>query len=77
MRKFRGVWVGRPGDTVEVEPIQVRLRKDETGDRMIKRFMKDVKNSGVLGDHVRSLRFEKPSDRRRRKRAAALRGNRK
>jgi ribosomal protein S21 len=41
---------------------------------MIKRFMKRVRSEGILKEHCESLSFEKPSQRRRKKRARALFG---
>jgi len=53
-------------------PINVEVRprdKNEHPDRMIKRFTKKVKNSKVLELHRERMRYEKPSDKRRRQRA--------
>ncbi len=51
--------------------IEVRPRTDEEPDRLIKRFMKKVRNDGILQDLWERSRYEKPSERRRRKSARA------
>jgi small subunit ribosomal protein S21 len=47
----------------------VTLRPDESLERAIKRFTKAVNNSGALEECYRRRYYEKPSVRRRRKKA--------
>ena len=51
--------------------IEVRPRPNEEPDRYIKRFMKKVRNDGILQEVYQRRAYEKPSVRRRRKRAQA------
>lgn len=53
---------------VVFRPLQVELREDESQDRLIRRFLKLVKNDGILEEHKLSLVFVKPSVERRTKR---------
>lgn len=61
-----------PSDAFLGKPLEVRLRKDETADRLIKRFMKKVRNDGVLNEFLERRFFEKPSTIRRRKREMSI-----
>ena len=56
--------MGRPVN-VEVRPRD----KNEHPDRMIKRFIKKVKNSKVLELYRERSRYEKPSDKKRKAKA--------
>lgn len=51
--------------------LEIRPRPNEEPDRYIKRFMKKVRNDGVLQEVFRRRAYEKPSEKRRRKRAQA------
>jgi len=54
------------------KPINVEVRprhNKEHPEKMIKRFMKKVKNSKVLEIYRERMRYEKPSDKKRRKKA--------
>lgn len=51
--------------------IEVRPRPNEEPDRFIKRFMKKVRNEGILQELYLRRAYEKPSVKRRRKRAQA------
>jgi len=51
--------------------IAVSARDDEDPERFIRRFMKKVRNEGILDELWEKSRFEKPSIRRRRKSARA------
>jgi small subunit ribosomal protein S21 len=53
--------------------VQVVVQRNESIDRALKRFKKLLESSGILGEARRHLRYEKPSDRRRRKRALSVR----
>tara|TARA_Y100001973_G_C5203346_1_gene339522 strand:+ start:3387 stop:3584 length:198 start_codon:yes stop_codon:yes gene_type:complete len=46
--------------------MQVKLRRGETVERMIKRFSRKIKNSGILEECKNRMYYEKPSVRRRR-----------
>ena len=49
--------------------ISVRVRRGESAERAIRRFIKKVKKSGIL-DEVRERKYyTKPSDKKRRERA--------
>jgi small subunit ribosomal protein S21 len=45
--------------------MQVTRRKDESIDKMIRRFTKKIKRCGILEDHRDSRYYEKPSVARR------------
>ncbi len=54
------------------KPINVEVRPKhpkEHPEKMIKRFIKKVKNSKLLDDCRDRMRYEKPSDRKRKQRA--------
>lgn len=51
--------------------LEIRPRPNEEPDRYIKRFMKKVRNDGVLQEVFQRRAYEKPSQKRRRKRAQA------
>jgi small subunit ribosomal protein S21 len=55
----------------------VRVRDDESFERALKRFTKSCEKSGLLADIKKHQRFEKPSEKRKRKLAAAKRKMRK
>lgn len=67
-RKFQD---GDPHRSVYARYIEVIPRPGEDVERMIRRFTKKVRSDGILKDVVQRSRFEKPSERRRRKSAAA------
>ena len=52
--------------------IQVTPRPNEPAENMIKRFIKKVKQSGVLDEAWEKSNYEKPSVKRRRKHLAAV-----
>lgn len=58
-------------EPVHARPIEVAARRDESPDRMIRRFCKKVRNEGVLQEVYSRRAYEKPSQRRRRKAARA------
>ena len=51
--------------------IEVRPRPNEEPDKYIKRFLKKVRNDGVLQEVFQRRAYEKPSVKRRRKSARA------
>ena len=51
----------------------VRVRDDESFERALRRFNKFCEKSGVLSDYKKHQHFEKPSETRKRKMAAARR----
>ncbi|MHA1951897.1 MAG: 30S ribosomal protein S21 [Candidatus Thorarchaeota archaeon] len=61
----------KPEDIIGFKPLEVTLRKNESTERMIKRFMKKVRNDGILKEFSHRTSFEKPSVIRRRKREQA------
>jgi small subunit ribosomal protein S21 len=55
----------------------VRVRDDESFEKALRRFNKFCEKTGLLSDMKKHSRFEKPSDRRKRKLNAAKRRNRR
>jgi len=55
----------------------VRVREDESFEKALKRFTKSCEKAGILSDIKKHQHFEKPSERRKRKQAAARRKSRK
>jgi len=55
----------------------VIIRENENFERALRRFNKSCEKSGILADVKRHQHFEKPSERRKRKLAAARRKNRR
>jgi small subunit ribosomal protein S21 len=51
--------------------IEIKPRPNEEPDRYIKRFMKKVRNDGILQEVYLRRAYEKPSVKRRRKQAQA------
>ena len=51
--------------------LEVRPKPNEEPDRYIKRFLKKVRNDGILQEVFERRAYEKPSVRRRRKSAKA------
>ena len=51
--------------------LEIKPRPNEEPDKYIKRFMKKVRNDGVLQEVYQRRAYEKPSIRRRRKAARA------
>ncbi|NLI15980.1 MAG: 30S ribosomal protein S21 [candidate division Zixibacteria bacterium] len=55
----------------------VRVRDDESFEKALKRFTKSCEKAGILSDIKKRQHFEKPSEKRKRKQAAARRKTRK
>ena len=55
----------------------VRVKDGESFDRALRRFKKRVSKKGVLSDLRKCSHFERPSERKKRKRTAAKRKLRK
>lgn len=55
----------------------VRVRDDESFERALRRFNKFCEKSGILSDYKKHQHFEKPSETRKRKLAAARRKTRR
>ncbi len=55
----------------------VHVRDDESFEKALRRFNKFCEKTGLLSDMKKHSRFEKPSDRRKRKLNAAKRRNRR
>ena len=53
---------------------EVRTGKDESFESLLKRFNKKVQQHGILSELRRLEHYEKPSIRRKRKKAAKRRG---
>ncbi len=56
---------------------EVIIRDDENFERALRRFKKQCEKAGILSDLRKHRHYEKPSERRKRKLAAALRKNRR
>jgi small subunit ribosomal protein S21 len=57
--------------------VAVEIRQNESLDSALRRFKRDLQQSGVLEEARRHERYEKPSDRRRRQAAQSIRRARK
>jgi small subunit ribosomal protein S21 len=55
----------------------VKVRDGESFERALKRFTKQCEKAGLMSDIKKHQHFEKPSDKRKRKLAAAKRKQRK
>ena len=55
----------------------VRVKEGESFDRALRRFKKRCEKRGVLSDFQKHAHFEKPDERKKRKRSAARRKLRK
>ena len=55
----------------------VKIREDESFEKALRRFTKSCERSGILADIRKPQHFEKPSDKRKRKMAAARRKSRR
>lgn len=58
-------------DPVHASHLEVVPRPDESFERTVKRFLKKVRNDGILQEVALRSYFEKPSQKRRRKSAKA------
>lgn len=57
--------------------ICVSRRKGEGDEELLKRFRKKLSKSGIVKEHREKMYFEKPSDKRRRKKAQSIRAFKK
>jgi small subunit ribosomal protein S21 len=55
---------------------EIVIHEDENFERALKRFKKKCEKAGILSDLRKYRHYEKPSERRKRKMAAARRKNR-
>jgi len=60
-----------PEDAVEQGFLEVKPRNNESGEKMIRRFMKKAREDGVLREFSLRTFFEKPSVKKRRKKNSA------
>jgi small subunit ribosomal protein S21 len=56
--------------------VEVIIHDDESFERALRRFKKKCEKAGILSELRRHRHFEKPSERRKRKHAAAVRKSR-
>ncbi|HEU4647834.1 MAG TPA: 30S ribosomal protein S21 [Gemmatimonadales bacterium] len=56
---------------------EVIIHDDENFERALKRFKRKCEKAGILSDLRKHRHFEKPSERRKRKLAAAVRNTRR
>jgi small subunit ribosomal protein S21 len=56
---------------------EVTIHDDENFERALKRFKRKCEKAGILSDLRKHRHFEKPSERRKRKLAAAARNSRR
>jgi ribosomal protein S21 len=64
--------VTKEHETVHSRYLEVAPRPQESPERMIKRFMKKVRNDSILSEVYDRRYYRKPSEKRRRKEARAL-----
>ena len=57
--------------------ICVKRRKGESDEELLKRFRKKFSKSGIMREYRESMYFEKPSDKKRRKKAQSIRAIKK
>jgi small subunit ribosomal protein S21 len=57
--------------------ICVTKRKNESDEEFLKRFRKKFSKSGIMKEYRESMYFEKPSDKKRRKKAQSIRAFKK
>jgi small subunit ribosomal protein S21 len=57
--------------------VEVIIHDDESFERALRRFKKKCEKAGILSELRRHRHFEKPSERRKRKHAAAVRKDRR
>ena len=55
--------------SIKVGKMQVRKRKNETVENLIKRFIRKSKKSGIVEEYLERRYFKKPSEIRREKEA--------
>ncbi|OGC09657.1 30S ribosomal protein S21 [candidate division KSB1 bacterium RBG_16_48_16] len=55
----------------------IRIRENESFEKALKRFTKACEKAGVMSDYKKHQQYEKPSERKKRKLAAARRKMRK
>ena len=55
----------------------VRIRDDESFEKALRRFNKFCEKAGILSDYKKRQHFEKPSETKKRMKAAAKRKNRR
>jgi ribosomal protein S21 len=60
-----------PGATVFTRHLEVRSRDGESGESLIRRFVKKVRNEGIMDEYMSKRSFRKPSEVRREKRRLA------
>jgi len=68
------MWQIRPSSMFffsEVEMIEVRVKDNETLERILKRFKRKVEREGILKEVRRRRHYLKPSEEKRRKRREA------
>ncbi len=65
------------GKGVENEMTGVTVRDNESFEKALRRFNKSCERAGILADVKKHQHFEKPSERRKRKLAAARRKSRR
>jgi small subunit ribosomal protein S21 len=63
--------------TIEVGMSEIVVREDESFDRAFRRFVKKIEKSGILADVKKHRYYEKPSDRKKRKRSESIQRQKK
>lgn len=51
----------------DFEPLQVKVRRGESGERLIKRFLKKIKKDGIMKELSERRFYKKPSELRQEK----------
>ncbi len=67
------MYFGFSVNPLEVSGLYVRVSEQESIERALKRFKKQVQKAGILSDYRRKKFFESAGERRKRKAAAARR----
>jgi small subunit ribosomal protein S21 len=70
-------WSGEPDQTDEVSMPSVRVRENEYFDAALRRFKRACEKAGVLTELRRREFYEKPTQERKRKKAAAVKRHQK
>ena len=60
-----------PADAIQCVPLEVTPRRNESPERMVRRFSKIVRNDGIIREFLSKRYYEKPSRTRRRKKAVS------
>lgn len=60
-----------PSQALSAKHVEVKVRDGESGESLIRRFVKKVRNEGIMEEYMDRRSFRKPSEVRREKRRIA------